>query len=369
MSADVAVIGAGVVGASVAFHLAKLGRKVVVLERGLGRGEGSTGRATGGFRAQFETEVNVRLSLLSRDKLRRFSDEVGADPGYLPCGYLWLADSDAQLAALGSAQELQHRCGLTEARLVTNDEILCLQPAASLEGIAGGAFCPTDGFIRPLGILSGYLDAAARLGVEVRHGAPVERFELDASGITTVIAGGARLPVGAVVNAAGPWAAEVAALAGVELPVAPLRRQIAVTAPFAGLPAEMPMTIWLRDGFHLRVRDGRVLLLLPSAPAADRLSTQVDDAWVEEVVAIARRRIPLLTQATLDRAACTAGLYEMSPDRHAIVGRAAGLKNFFLACGSSGHGSSVQSQSLWRTSTGRTSMPCLRASATSCGGW
>src|SRR5438445_7028452 len=167
--ADVVVAGAGVIGASVAWHLSALGvRDVLVVDRAAAAGDGSTGRATGGFRAQFGTSINVRLSLFAREKLRRFRDEVGADPGYRPCGYLWLARTAGELQALRAAQRVQHEAGLSEARMVEPPEIARVNPAVSLEGVMGGAFCPSDGFIRPLAILRGYPDAARRRGVRVR---------------------------------------------------------------------------------------------------------------------------------------------------------------------------------------------------------
>src|SRR5205807_8561789 len=123
-SADVVIVGGGVIGASVAYHLAARGcRRVIVLERGARPGEGSTGRATGGFRAQFATPVNVRLSLLSREKLLAFRDETGVDPGFRQCGYLFIASSEAELEALVSSQKMQRDCGLTEARAVSDEEI------------------------------------------------------------------------------------------------------------------------------------------------------------------------------------------------------------------------------------------------------
>ena len=144
---------------------------------------------------------------------------------------------------------------------------------------------------------------------------------------------------GAVVNAAGPWAGVVAREAGIELPVRPLRRQVAITHPFGGLPEEMPLTIFLEDGFHLRVRDGRVMLLLPDNPdVEDPFDQSVEESWVRAVVETARSRVPCLEEATIDREGCWAGLYEMSPDGHALLGKAEGLDNLYLANGSSGHG-------------------------------
>jgi len=340
-SAAVAVIGAGVMGASVAWHLAARGRRdVVVLDRAGTPGMGSTGRATGGFRAQYGTPINVRLSLLARDRLLRFREETGVDPGYVPAGYLWLATTPAELAALGAARAIQQAEGLREAVEVSPAEIAELNPAVRLDGVVGGAFCPSDGFIRPLAIIEGYLAAAARSGARVECGVEVTGMRRERDGrITAVETSRGPLAVGAVVNAAGPWAAGVAAMAGVALPVTPLRRQVAVTAPSDLLPAGMPMTIWVGDGFHLRVRDGRVLLLWPTPGVPGRpFEASVDPAWMDAVAAMAHARVPGLRRVPIDRDACAAGLYEMSPDKHAILGAAPRCPNQYLINGSSGHG-------------------------------
>jgi len=334
--ADVAIVGAGIIGASVAWHLRKLGvPRVVLLDRGAAAGEGSTGRATGGFRAQYATEINVRLSLLSREKLLRFQDEVGRDPGYLQAGYLWLARTQGQLELLRAAQAVQHAAGLSEARILNPGEIASVNPHVAVDGIAGGAFCPTDGFVRPLEILRGYL-----AGADVRFGARVTGLRRSRSRIDAVeLSDGTSLFCGAVVDAAGAWASEVAKLAGIDLPVAPLRRQVASTVETSALHAAMPMTIWVDDGFHLRVRDGRVLLLLPTpGDPLNPESTAVDPAWLEELQRKAEARVPALRGVAVAPERSWAGLYEMSPDKHAILGAAAGCENLYFANGSSGHG-------------------------------
>jgi sarcosine oxidase, subunit beta len=339
--AAVAVIGGGVIGASLAWHLAARGRRdIVVLDRAAAPGAGSTGRATGGFRAQFGTAVNVRLSLLAREKLLRFREEIGVDPGYAPVGYLCVATSTAELAVLAEARAVQQAEGLEEAAEVTPAEIADLNPAIRLDGVIGGAFCPSDGFIRPLAILQGYLAAAGRLGARVEWGVEVTGMRRGAGGrVTRVETTGGALAVDSVVNAAGPWAAGIAGMAGVPLPVTPLRRQIAVTVPCDRLPPDMPMTIWLGDGFHLRVRDGRVLLLRPTPGVPDRpFEASVDPSWVETVAATARVRVPVISEVAIEQAACAAGLYEMSPDKHAILGLAPECPNLYLINGSSGHG-------------------------------
>jgi sarcosine oxidase subunit beta len=337
---DVVIVGGGVIGASAAWHLATRGcTRVLVLDAAPEPGQGSTGKATGGFRVQFGSEPNVRLSLLAREKLRRFADEVGVDPGYRPCGYLFLTEREETLAALLQAQAMQRSLGVDDARPVTVDEALGINPAIAADGLVGGVYCPSDGFTRPLEILRGYTEAARRMGVRFAYGAAVREMRVENGRVTVLRTDAGEVGAGAVVNAAGAWAGQVAAMAGVDIPVTPKRRQVAVTEPFAALPECMPLTIFVESGFHLRVRDGRVVMLWsdqhdPAAP----FRTTFDEDWLPELMARAHRWLPRLREARVDRAACVAGLYEMSPDRHVLLGPAPGVENLYLANGSSGHG-------------------------------
>lgn len=339
--AAVAVVGGGVIGASVAYHLAAAGvRDLVILDRGARPGSGSTSRATGGFRAQFHTPVNVRLSLLSRSKLTSFLDDTGVDPGYERAGYLWVASSGAEMDALRAAQAVQHAEGLGEAVELSPAEIAEVNGAIASGDAVGATFCPSDGFIKPMEILRGYLAAAGRLGARTEWDTEVVSMERDARDrIRRIDTTRGPLEVECVVNAAGAWAAQIAALAGVDLPVVPLRRQVAVSEPTDSLPADMPMTIFTRDGFHLRGRDGRAVLCWPTpGNADDPFDAGVDRDWLAEVSRKARTRVPALRHADFSMDDCYAGLYEMSPDSHAILGEAPGCANMFLANGSSGHG-------------------------------
>lgn len=339
--ASTLVIGGGVIGASVAWHLARRGqRDVVILDAGSGPGAGSTGRATGGYRAQFSTAINVRLSLRARAKLARFADDTGVDPRYRPVGYLFLAHDAEALASFRAAQAIQQAAGLVEARELSLGDAANINPHIVLDDAVGAAWCPTDGTIRPLEILRGYLSDAVRLGVREVWGERVRGVDRAPDGrITTVRTDRQSWQVDQVVNAAGPWAAEIAAMAGFELPVRPVRRQIAVTAPLKTLTDDFPMTIWTRDAFHLRVRDGRALLNRPiDEPASDGVELAVDAEWVDGTWALARRRVPALQQAQLDEGAHWAGFYEMSPDKTVILGRTPGCDNLILVNGSSGHG-------------------------------
>jgi sarcosine oxidase subunit beta len=343
-TADVVIIGAGVMGASTAYHLALRGcRNVLVLERERRSGLGSTGKASGGFRAQFTTDVCVRLSRLARDKLLRFHDEIGMDPGYRPVGYLFMARTAAQLRTLRAALAVQRAAGLAEVREVTPEDILRLSPSVRPDGWVGGTFCPTDGYIVPIAIMRGYLDAAARLGVTFEYGTGdvdvIVNRDADRPRVVGIRAGAGTVATRAVVNAAGPRAGVLARRAGVVVPVTPLRRQTAATHPFPRIPDDTPMTINVDDGFHFRVRDGRTILLWPEdTPGADPFDTTFDPRWLAGALAHAHQCVPCLRETALDPDHYLCGLYEMSPDKHAILGPAPELEGFYLINGSSGHG-------------------------------
>lgn len=321
ITTEIAVLGGGVVGCSVAWHLARRGlRGMTVFDRATSLGQGSTGKATGGFRAQFAEPADIRLSLLSREKLLRFSDDTGADSGYAPHGYLFLARSEAELAALATAQRTQHECGLTEARMVSAADARVLSPAVEDREVVGGAFCPTDGFIRPLSILEGYAADARRLGVTFALGVEAGRMRIEGREVVAVETAQGEIRARTFINAMGAWAGA---------PVRPVRRNVLATAATT-LPETTPMTIWSGDWFHFRVRDGRILLLWPDEPLL------ADDQWEETVLRFARERVPRIGALPIERR--WSGLYEMSPDEHALLGRAPGLTNLYLASGCSGHG-------------------------------
>jgi sarcosine oxidase subunit beta len=321
---EIVILGAGVIGASVAYHLARRGcGDIVVLDRAPDFGGGSTARATGGFRAQFDNETEVRLSLRSREKLIAFPEEIECDSGYRPHGYLFLACNPEELEALRSAQAVQHACGVADARMVSADEARAINPAIGDESVIGGAFCPIDGFVRPMSILRGYADAAKRLGVRFAFGVEHRGWQ-DAGklGGNRVVA--ARTSTGDVqarifVNAMGAWSGP---------PVVPLRRNIAATVPTTILDESMPMTIWASDWYHLRVRDGRVLLVWPDDPPYEH--------WLAWVLRLTHERIPCLADVPIDDV--WTGFYEMSPDGRALLGRSPQHDNVYLATGCSGHG-------------------------------
>jgi sarcosine oxidase subunit beta len=320
MRADIVILGAGVIGASAAYHLARRGcGDILVLDRAPDFGGGSTAKATGGFRAQFDNETEVRLSLRSREKLIAFPDEVGCHSGYDPRGYLFLACNEDDLRLLRDAQVVQHACGVAEARMVSASEARAINPAIGDATVIGGAFSPTDGFIAPMRILRGYADAASRLGVRFAFDVAHRGWRTNGDRVVA-----ARTSIGDVqarvfINAMGAWSGA---------PVVPVRRNIAATVATNVLEAAMPMTIWAGDWYHVRVRDGRVLLLWPDDPPYEH--------WLAWVRRLTHERMPCLANVAIDE--CWTGFYEMTPDGRALLGRSPVFENVYLATGCSGHG-------------------------------
>jgi sarcosine oxidase subunit beta len=344
-TADVVVIGGGIVGASVAFHLAERGcTDVVIVEREAEQGLGSTGKATGGVRAQFATPVNIRMSLYSIDFFTRFEEATGQPCGYEPAGYLFVATNEAQFDYLKQTRARQLAEGLTNVELVGADDIARRVPGLRTHDVVGGSFCQTDGFIAPLKVLGGFTARAVECGVRVWTETQVTGVEVESGRVKHVETTRGRISTRAVVNASGAWAAETARLAGVEIPCVPLRRQLVSVKPAAPVPEGLPMVIDMSNGFHFRpeareIASPGVLLAWPDEAETPGFKTEFDPEFPEKVFRRARERVPnLVNGATLNASRCRAGLYELTPDHHAIIGEAPGVGGLFLANGFSGHG-------------------------------
>lgn len=329
------MIGAGIVGASCAFHLARSGASVTLIDKAPAAATGSTGRSAAGIRHQFSLEENVRFSLYSSAAFHRFTEEVGADAGYREVGYLFLLP-EQQVPAWHRQQAMQRALGAEVERLDTS-ELTRRYPFVATDGVAEASFGPRDGVLDPHGITFGYLAAAQRYGARLRFGAAVTALEPN-RGAWTVVVGTDRLRADVVVNAAGAWAGGVAALAGLAVPVVPLRRNIYLTAPLPEVPHPTPLIIDLATGVYLRSEGNRVLFGLsnPDEPAGFDLT--VDWHWLDTLLEQALPRFPFLARAALDRRGCWAGLYAVTPDHLPILGRSRTLAGFVNACGFSGHG-------------------------------
>jgi sarcosine oxidase subunit beta len=343
-TADVVIIGGGIVGASVAYHLAEAGcTDVLILEREREQGLGSTGRATGGVRAQFSTSVNIRMSLYSIAFISHFEEATGHSAGYVPAGYLFVATDEGQLKRLQANCERQRELGLKNVELIGRADVAALMPQLRVDDVVGGSFCQTDGFVKPLGILKGFTERACERGVRLWLETEVRGIEVLGGAVTGVLTTRGLVSTRAVVNATGAWAAEVARMAGVEIPVVPLRRQLVSTRALSEMPGSFPMVIDLSDGFHFRPDSQAgastgVLLAWPDPDERPGFKTEFEPKFAGKIMPRAIHRLPCLAGAELERSRCRAGLYEVTPDHHAIIGEAPNVRGLYLANGFSGHG-------------------------------
>jgi len=338
-TADVVIIGGGIVGASIAYHLADAGcADVLVLEREPHLGRGSTGKSMGGVRAQFSTEINIRLSLFALDFFARFEDATGCPGGYRPQGYLFVATSPKHLDYLRNNYQLQVACGVKTAELLSPAEVLRRMPHLRSDDILGGSFSSTDGFVDPYSVMTGFMQRAMEKGVRLWKGSEAIAIGWDVRGIAGVETSRGRVATRTVVNAAGPWAAQVAAMAGVHLPVEPLRRMLVPSEPFPLIAREAPMTIEMATGFHFRPEGLGVLLAWNDPEETTGFKTNFDPAFIEKILTRAVDRVPCFEALEVNPKRAWAGLYEMTPDHYPILGPVPEVPGLFLANGFSGHG-------------------------------
>jgi len=336
---DVVIIGGGVVGSSIAYHLAEAGcSNVVIIERNERQEMGSTGKSAGGVRAQFATPINIRMSRYSINCFAHFEELTGHTADYRPHGYLFVATSERHLAVLRANRQQQIAQGLTNVEIVTAEDIVRMVPQLRAEDIVGGSFCPTDGFVDPYSVLRGFSARARERGVQVWLNTEVTGIEVEQDRVSGIVTTQGRVATRTVVNAAGPWAAQVARLAGVEIPVSPLRRQIVNTQPFDQLPRPLPMVIDMSNGFHFRREGEGILMAWPDSQETVGFKTTFDQEFIEKILTRAVNRVPCLAEAQVNPRRCWAGLYEVTPDHHAIIGPAPGVDGLFFANGFSGHG-------------------------------
>jgi glycine/D-amino acid oxidase-like deaminating enzyme len=338
-TADVVIIGGGIVGSSIAWHLTHAGCKsVLVIERESSQGKGSTGKSMGGVRAQFSTPVNIQMSLYSIPFYAKFEEVVGHPADYRPQGYLFLATKQSHLNYLHDNFERQKNLGLKTARLLPADEIRAMLPQLRSDDVLGGSFCSTDGFVDPYSVMNGFMASA------VEHGATLWK-KTEVTGITagqgrTFTVSTSRGPVSTrtVVNAAGAWAAQIAKFVDVDLPVEPLRRMLVPSEPFSDFPHTSPMVIDMSNGFHFRP-EGRGFLLAWNDPEeTPGYKTDFEPSFIEKILIHAANRVPAFENLPINPKRAWAGLYEMTPDHHCILGPVAVVPGFFLANGFSGHG-------------------------------
>ena len=334
-NADIVIIGGGVMGASIAYHLAARGLKnILLLEKDEFFGQGATGRCAGGVRYQFATEVNIRLSLASLPLLERFETEIGQAIGYSKCGYLFLLTKEEDIIAFQRNVSLQHSLNV-KTEWLSGDDIRRRLPMMRLDDVIAGTYNPDDGVVDPNSVVMGYISAARRLGVDALNGIEVTGIQVQSSRIKGVITTAGNIAAPLVVDAAGPWAGLIAEMAGVEIPLTPIRRQWFTTTPITEIPEGYPFVIDFAQSLYFH-REGRGLLIgmsNPDEPAG--FDQNIDPDWETTNIEAAIARLPLLEKAQL--ASHVAGLYEVTPDAHPIYGSTP-VEGFFICTGFSGHG-------------------------------
>jgi sarcosine oxidase subunit beta len=337
-TAQVVIIGAGIVGASIAYHLAARGcADVLILEQAETEIAGSTARSAAGVRHQFSAEVNVRLSLYGVERLKRFTEEIGGHAELRQVGYLFLIDDLAIWQEYQRSVAMQRRLG-ARVELLSAEEAARFVPRMNIAGLLGATYGPEDGYCDPYGVALGYLNRARELGARLLRATPATGVEVRSGLVTAVATPQGRISCDVVVNAAGSWAGEVGALAGLDVPVRPYRRCVYMTEPFSLIPGPIPLTIDVGSGFYMRKEQENVLFGMsnPAEPPSHNL--QVDWAWLDTVLEAGLARFPILERAGLAEKLCWAGSYEITPDHMPILGRQPELPNYLDASGFSGHG-------------------------------
>lgn len=338
-SADVIIIGGGIVGSSIAYHLTEAGcRSVIVLEREAHQGKGSTGKSMGGVRAQFTTPVNIQMSLYSIPFFARFEEVLGYPSGYKPQGYLFVATEERHMNYLRTNYEKQSTLGLKSVQLLARDDVTRLAPEIRSDDIIGGSFCATDGFVDPYSVMTGFMQKAIERGVELMRETEATGIRRDARGVCGVETTSGPLAGRVVVNAAGPWAGLLAKLASVNLPIEPLRRMLVPTEPFDKVSQKSPMVIDLATGFHYRPEGLGLLMAWAHPDEKPGFNTNFDPAFIEKILIRGVKRLPCLEEAEVNPRRAWAGLYAMTPDHHSVLGPVQELPGFFVANGFSGHG-------------------------------
>ena len=333
--ASVVVIGGGVMGVSTAFHLAEAGVRDVLLVDSGPLGGGSTSKAAGGVRAMFSDAVNVELGRRSLEAFARFGERPGQEIDLHRVGYLFLLDRPEHVRAMTAAVELQNALGVP-SRMVGPEQAQRLSPLISTEALLAAAWSPTDGHCTPESVVLGYATAARRLGATLVPHCAVTGIDVRDGEVTAVATERGTVATGTVVCVAGPWSGRVAALAGVDLPVTPLRRQVVVTEPVPDLPDRLPMTIDFSTSFYFH-GEGRGLLMGMSDPdERPGFSLDRSDAWLPRLAQAVASRAPALADVGLRSG--WAGLYEMTPDHNALIGESQAVGRFLYATGFSGHG-------------------------------
>jgi sarcosine oxidase subunit beta len=334
-TADVVIAGGGIAGCALAYQLAKRNVDVVLLERET-LGSQSTGKCAGGVRQQFSMEANVRLQRLSVQLLRGFEQETGHPADFRQIGYLFVLTQPQQIEDFRHNMEMWHRVGVTEARWVDAAEAARMVPVLNVDDVLGCTFCPSDGIAGPADVTVGYAAAARRLGARLREGVEVTGIDVAAGRVRGVRTSAGDIATRLVFNCAGAWSASIGRMAGLEIPVLPYRRHIAVTGTFPAVSRTTPMTVDFHTSLYFHPEGDGVLIGMSDRSEPPGFGTETNWEFLEKMFEQAARRAPALAGAGVKTA--WAGLYEITPDHQAILGPIGEVEGFWCAAGFSGHG-------------------------------
>jgi sarcosine oxidase subunit beta len=337
--AEAIVVGGGVIGASVAFHLAKLGmRDIVLLERSH-LAAGSTGRSVGLIETNYALEVNVALAKHGYDEFTRFTEITGGTADFHRRRYLETVAARPQEGHLEHAVDVGVRHGV-HVRLVDPEEILEAFPELRTDDVTRGLLSEEAGFCDPHSVASSYAAAAQRLGARIQTKAPVQEILVEDGQVRGVRTEEGDLPSPVVVNATGPWCNDLLEPLGIRLPIARWQRQIFVTSPHPAIPNDRPMYIDLPGRFYFRqeLDGGFVLGLVEDDPAADSELANPETDWEFKTRAVeaAVHRVPLLAETSIANA--WSGVVTFTPDQLPILGPVREARGLYLANGMSGYG-------------------------------
>ena len=325
-TAPVVVIGAGCIGASIAYHLGRRGVKgVVVLEREKFAGVCSTGKCAGGIRQQFSTAINVRISQLSVSHLERFAEEMGTGQCFWQVGYLFVLADEPRWRAFQQQAEMQRSLGVP-VQTLTPEGAQSIVPQLNVDDVLGASFCPTDGLGDPHMITQGFEQRARELGATFHFARPATGLLVREGRVTGVRTAQGDIDTPIVVNAAGPWAAQVAAWAGVDLPVQPYRRHVFTTHPMAWVSDRLPMIVDMKSGVYMHRESGGLLMGMADKDEPPTFDESTNWDFLERVVEPAIERVPVLEVAEIR--AGWAGLYETTPDHNAVLGPPEGIQGW-----------------------------------------
>jgi sarcosine oxidase subunit beta len=332
--ADVVVVGGGAIGTSIAFHLAEAGVDVCLLERDA-LSSGSTSRAAGGVRTQFSDPLNVAIGLRGVEAFSRFAERPGGEIDFRQVGYLFLLDEQEDVETFARSVSLQNELGVP-SRLVDAAEAARLSPLAGLAGVLAATFCPLDGHAGPEAVAQGYAAGARQHGATVLTGSPATAIDVVNETVRGVVIEGGTIETETVVCAAGVWSPALARTAGVELPVEPVLREVVTTAPVAGLPDSVPLTVDFSTGFYFHREGPGLLIGMADRSQPAGFDAPTDPGWLERVTEVAARRAPRFLDMGIAHG--WKGYYEVTPDHNGLVGEAVDPTRFLYATGFSGHG-------------------------------